>query len=450
MGIISIWAAALTSTLVAQVAELTQAPEHTPSSIDLSVTAQSSFFSFNDISTATSRAGYTFFTQRGAVTLKIKEDPWVFNFRMEHISLAGVSDLPAPLANASTRYPRPGPGIFVSQAYLGYDGLWQGLPLSFKAGSIPIGKHDSLLLDDNGLGIFGFQAEFKDIGPFRFEYLTGNAETSAFGSDKIIFNYVGTSFERTGRWTLGFLAESDKTLRTLEAGPLTSKARRNSLDLHYDQRSNNFSFHGEFVLSQGGYHAGATPAEAKKVKTRATAYAIEGLWRARVPKLESLGLLEWSFLYSFGSGDNKNTEVDEAYFAPLATRFDGTRRTGWGKVLGASAFDTLASTGTWNGLPTGLSGVSTIGLGIKSKPYSILDIPLRFAVKRYEFRATESAGLSKALGGEWSFEISTEFTERFNVQTSFYRFTPDQAYEADGNIPKAIQGLQAIATLSFE
>ncbi len=440
----------LTSQLKAQVAQLPQAAENAISMIDLSVTAQPAYYALSEISTSPRRADYSFFAQRASVNIKIKEDPWIFNFRMEHISLAGVKELPPPLANTSTRYPKPGPGVFVSQAYLAHEGTLGSHPLFFKAGTIPIGRNDSLLLDDNGIGVFGFQIKISGLGPLSLEYMNGNTETSGFGSDRIIFNWLAVGFERTGRWTLAMLTEADKTPRVLEGGPVSGKATRNSFNLHYDQEKANFAFHSEFVLSQGRYFSGLTD-PVQKVKSRTVAYVFEGLWRGRLPKMDFLGPLEWNLLYALGSGDKKNTEVDEAYFAPLATRFDGARRTGWGKALGATTFDALASTGTWNGLPAGLSGVTTFGFGVKSKPYYLLNVPLRLGVSRHELRATEgSGGISKELGGEWSFDISTNFAERFKATVGLYRFTPGKAYEITGETPRPINGVQAIVTLAFE
>ena len=127
-----------------------------------------------------------------------------------------------------------------------------------------------------------------------------------------------------------------------------------------------FLFNLEGALTEGNYFLPGT-VSSQKVIHRANAFALEGGWKTHIPRLEeALGLVDLSFLYAQGSGDKPSTNQDEAFFAPQALRFDGAGRMGRGELLGATAFDALSSSNTWNGLPHGLSGVSTFGFGFKT------------------------------------------------------------------------------------
>lgn len=423
--------------------------EEAPSTINMSVMAEPAFYSWSELSTSTSRADFAYFIQRSHVHLKIAEEPWAFNFRMDNISLIGGAGLPQPLTNISTRYQKPGPNVFVSQVYLGYEGHWGLRPFIFSAGSIPIGAGRGILLDDNGLGIFGLHAALNDLGPLNLEYYGGNTETSSSNNEKVAFNYVNISAKRMGRWALGFLSQIDKSPRTLNKGLVYGKDRRNYYSLNYEQKSKNFLFHSEIIRSEGGYSlAGTNPHE--KIVTAAMAMLFEGAWKATLPRLEFLGPVDLSFIYVQGSGDKSYTNKDEAYFAPLAGRFDGAKRTGFGRLMGASAFDALASTTTWNGLPAGLTGVTVYGVSFKTSPFRILSLPINFGAATHTFRATQSTGLSKDLGAEWSIEASSELSERFRAKACLFHFTPGMAYKIENVRPEPIQGVQAAFSLSFE
>src|SRR3989338_7974907 len=147
-------------------------------SVDITASVEPSFNSWSELSTTTNRPSHSYFTQRGNIHLKIKEAPWTFNMRLEHLSLAGISDLPAPLARIPTRYPKPGPNLFISQANLHYQGLLSASPMDLKIGLIPIQYAQGLVLSDNGLGIFGLHLALKNVGPVQLELFIGNTQSS--------------------------------------------------------------------------------------------------------------------------------------------------------------------------------------------------------------------------------------------------------------------------------
>lgn len=444
--------AAAPAALFAQVAEVTsniQVPEDTPTGIDITVSAEPNYVSWSELSTDTNKPTHSYFVQRGDITLKIKEEPWTFGMRLTHLSLNGVSSLPKPLRQIPTRYPLPGSGVFVSQASLSYVGFAYGRPFSFDAGIIPIHFGKGLILSDNDLGIFGFHGNMENTGPVDVEFYSGNTESSSGSTEKETFYMGNISAERMGKWKLGYMVETDPTIRPMLKGTTYGNSHRNSTLIYYNNKLSNFTFDLEGVFSRGAYFLNGT---GNRIASESSAFALEGGWATHIPRMEkALGELDFTFLYAQGSGDKASSEKDEAYFAPLTKRFDGANRTGWGELLGTSAYDALPSTTTWNGMPIGLSGISTIGLGLKTGEYRVFSIPMRFTFDRYIYRAAQSnGGQPKNLGGEFDFGALIQTHERFKARLVYYMFDADEAYNINGQGISSITGFKASFALSFE
>ncbi|MBI4368919.1 MAG: hypothetical protein HY547_01675 [Elusimicrobia bacterium] len=439
------------SDLFAQIPEL---PPANPSSygsvnVDLSVRAEPGFYSWGEISTSPTRADYSYLAQRSALNLKVTENPWTFNLRLENIYLSGVAGLPKPLSLVPSRYPQPGPSFFVSQSYLSYQNMAERFPLIVEAGIIPVHVENSLVLDDNGLGILGAHAAISAASWLHLNIYSGNTETNNSQADKVLFHYARISAKRMGVWGLGILNELDKTQRSLSLGTTTGYSRRNYYILTYDQQKDIFNLHTQIIRSDGSYDISGTP-ENIPITHRASAYLVKGSWVMWLPRLEVLGPVDFGFTYAQGSGDEATTPEDEAFFAPLANRFNGMAKTGWGDLLGATVFDVLPATGTWNGLPQGLSGVATAGFSITTKPHRVMTIPVDLGISNYLFRATNSSALSKDLGSEWAFHASLTLSSRLQLIAKMFTFVPGLAYEIGGVKPDSIKGLHLVGSLSFE
>ena len=418
-------------------------------SIDLSASMDPTYTSWSDISTAAVPATHSYLTQRSTLNLKITEKPWVLNFRLENIAVVGSGALPAQLDGLSSRYPKPGGAFFLSQAYFLYSGFLRARPARFEAGFLPLNIGHGLLFSDNDLGVMGIHGTLERWGPFDLEVGGGNTKTNA-APENDLFGFVLANLSGMGAWQIGFLPEIDRTPRALNSGQTAGKTRRNNILVAYNQNFNHEFFLSLEAIASGGSYFLANTAPLQKIETKGSAFSIEGGWKTVIPKLESVGPVDFQFTYTQGSGDKSNTTKDESFFAANATRFNGLERTGWGQYLGASTFDALGSSTTWNGLPQGLSGVSVYGLALKTKPYRFLSLPTRIGTGFYKFRASESSnGRSKDLGSEWSLGFQTELNQRFNAKLDYFNFGPGAAYEESGQKAKAVGGVKLKLSLSF-
>lgn len=441
--------------LMAQVPVVSEKPKEdlTPRpavAIDLSASMEPMYFSFSEISTKTNRADYGYFAQKTTINLKIQEDPWMLNLRLQNNSIFGNAALPDPLKLIDTRYPSPGSSFFLTQAYFRNIGLFLNDTYHIEAGIIPLHLGQGLLLSDNGMGFFGLHlAVDKILGPLDFEIALGNTNTAGIEQNNA-FHMMNIGFKRTGNWTLGYLYDIDKSPRLLAKGQPNGNIRRGALSLLYARQTSNYFFNAEVAGLSGAYN----PSDAgsiNKFDIKANAYLLQGGWKALLPRLERLGPMDFSFLFVQGSGDKSATpNTDESYFAPLGQRFNGINRIGQGAFFGAGTSDGLSTTNTWNGLPSGLSGLTTFAVTFQTDAYSIISLPIRFALSRFVFRATQSSGRSKDLGGEWDMTAKTQIKERFGASLTFYNFTAGKAYEENSVKPESISGIKTLLSLAFE
>ncbi|MEK6543243.1 MAG: hypothetical protein AABZ44_02250, partial [Elusimicrobiota bacterium] len=208
--------------------------------IDLSAGIDSTYFSFSEISTTTNRADFGYFAQKSHLAIKISEKPWIFNIKLDNISLYGVESLPEPLSRIETRYSELASTLYISQAYFQYQGLLLSDLFHLQAGIMPMRFGRGMVLDDNSLGIFGAHLGAERVlGPIDIELFTGNTESSSRSRhpQNEVFYMGNLAFERTGRWKIGYMHELDQTARTSSMGPTTGKSRRNNLLLSYDKKT---------------------------------------------------------------------------------------------------------------------------------------------------------------------------------------------------------------------
>ncbi|MFC1522797.1 hypothetical protein ACFL6Y_10350 [Elusimicrobiota bacterium] len=429
-----------------------QQPQSSP--IDLSASIEPSFHGFSQISTQTSRSNYAYLTQRTNIDLNINQYPWDMNLRLSNITLIGRNALPDELQLIETQYSAPGGDIFLPHAYVGYYSHFKGEDLRVELGAIPMHLGNGILLGNNGFGIMGAHLALAKYGPVGVEVYFGNTNNASPNPIDETFGLASLSIKGYGDWKFSFMQEVDKTQRKMATGSNIGKAVRNSSNVSYLKKLKDFHFSLEAVISQGHYRiptvASVKTSQQRKVTTSGNAMVLEGGWKVKFPKLENLGWLDMSIVYGQGSGDKPGTDKDESYFAPAAKRFNGTNRTGWGGGLGASLFDAYASTPTWNGLPTGISGITLYGVTFASKRrYRALGVPLRFAVSSFGFRASTSDNLPKGLGSETSLAVETEIDKRFFARATIFQFSPGKVYELNDKVPNSITGTQIRVSIAF-
>jgi hypothetical protein len=174
------------------------------------------------------------------------------------------------------------------------------------------------------------------------------------------------------------------------------------------------TFDGEAVIQRG---------EAKKLgggtgKYEAHAFMIKGAWNQDI---SFFGASRVRLAYGRSSGNpGSDSSVDKAFFPAFGSRTNGLERKGYGAIAGASLYDMIKTSGTANGLPTGVSGLNVINIGA-DLPYKKLTI----SADLYKFRASKNASDgSLQIASEWDLKASYPMGENLRLSAVYAVFTP--------------------------
>ncbi len=340
------------------------------------------------------------------------------------IGVAGsTGPLQSPFDRIAERYPNTAFIPYVESAFIKTHGLF-GRPIDLTIGQQPFTLGSGLLLADDGVGLPGLAVrgtlpwwEMKAEG---FVFQPRNNQSS--GNSLMLFGF-SLELPSEGNWGLHQLIEKDRSDQVL-LGHRVSKATRSFTSVRYQISYGPMFFDGEAAIERGNATpTGPNPLD-HPITFNGNAQVMRAKWKQPFWKGGAEGIARLTA--ARGSGDNITSPTTSgAFFPTRGHRFDGLERAGFGEFFGATPFDAFGgfSSMTANGLPPGVSGIISLGLGITPPAYRgiILDIDY------WLFQADRnSSGPARTLGNEFDFRLRYGFRDRFNVSASaaFFKAGP--------------------------
>ena len=132
-----------------------------------------------------------------------------------------------------------------------------------------------------------------------------------------------------------------------------------------------------------------------------------------------------------GTGDNAETPTtDEACVPSHGLRYDGLGRVGFGELFAATPYDAFggASTATASGLPIGVSGIISVGMGITPPAWHGITMDIDY----YIYQAERTAfGANRTLGTEVDVRFRYDFRERLQLRLSSAWFEAGPTFNTD-------------------
>ena len=367
---------------------------------------------------------------RAYMTAWLNEDVEA-SFRAQSIGIWGLEGANDPLL-AHTRYPHADGTPWVEEAYVHLPNLFDK-HLNFIIGRQPILIGDGMLVASDELGFDALRAQLR--GPWHTEldvFTAKIAEALSSGKgDSDLKAAIFRAQQEDRHWELGFIQENNGSGGDYRLGISTHTAAR------VDRRFYDGRLFGDLkdayykmeVAMQSG-QASLGP-DGSKVKLKGLGERLE---LGAQKDTEKWGLFGVKALFAQGTGDDNGTaNVDEAFRPTFAHRWDGLQRSGFGSHFAATLSDVYDPNAPFaagsNGIPLGVSGVRTEGLGI----FSTQKVFWTGSLDYYAYTAMESVTGLKNLGDEIDAKVTYRYTGfvTFNVGVSL--FFPGNVYGNDAS-----------------
>lgn len=303
---------------------------------------------------------------------------------------------------------------FVENAFIQLNSML-GSPLTFTFGRQPFRYGDGLILDDDG---FGFEAWRLDLRwPKSFLWTAiGIKSSESSGSqaagekDSDVYGLIA-EYRLNQNYRLGtyYVTEKDKH---------RNDRNQNFIGLRIEGNLEKGAFYkGEYV-QQTGEDNTATG----RIENKGTALLFGGGF---ITDTAGLGKTVINIDYAVGSGDDTGTpNINEAFSPGFGHRRRGVSRAGYGEYYAASLSD------VYGGLPTGSSGVQTMGFNLAISPFTPA---LTLSGSYYNYKAGKiSANPSNELGDEIDLSSKFEYSENITLRFIYAVFAPGKGTKIDG------------------
>lgn len=306
--------------------------------------------------------------------------------------------------------------FFVDKAYIKvYNFIYNDIVATF--GRQPYTLSMGNVLSDNSEGLNGVRLEFLNklkMDSIDFLYFR---ENNPYSEENISENIYGVSLNKSfgdGLWNLYYIANSNNG-KTKDISFDSNKTDKKFSGISYLINSENISYTSEFSLEKGN----SKDISGKNINHNAYSLSINATWKMEIPRF---GNSNARFVYLKSSGNPNSTFTEnKAFYSPYSKRFNGYERIGVGEIYRASIFDTSKTSDTLNGLPDGLSGITTVGFGadlIKGKRTISLDY--------FGYKATQAfnSDSGQSLGTEFDIKYSFDMGEKLNFYLVYATFSP--------------------------
>lgn len=285
-------------------------------------------------------------------------------FRLQSINVWGQETSTGP---AGTRFPKADGTPWVENAYLKVPGLF-GNRLTLTLGRQPMVIGDGLLISDDKAGFNALRGQWTLPKGLGLDIFTAKINEEAGGYNDIDLNGAVLAIAQGDtHWDLAWVQETNGAPSVYPLAGTTTAAtniQRTFYDLRIFGDLQDAYYKLELSLQSGAVRQ----ATGGDITLSGAAQRVEVGAQTDTVRFGRFGV--WA-LYASGSGDDPSTpNEDEAFRATFARRWDGLRRSGFGQYYAATVSDVHDPLHPFSadstGLPTGASGIKTIGLGIST------------------------------------------------------------------------------------
>jgi|GEM_PF-3137311 len=363
------------------------------------------------------------------------------------IGVAGsTTTIASPFDRAAAYYPSVDFVPFLENAYIRVNHLW-GYPLSATFGRQSYKLGSGLLLDDNGAGFTGVSVRaelpWDQMKAEAFAFV--DKDPNAIGPSNNLMLYGGSlGIPTDGLWQVNELVEQEQgdaivygcsADSSIGYGCQASKAIRSFTSLRYAISYGDIFFDGEAALEKGtATPDGPTPAPGH-ITYDGNAEVIRAKWKQPLYHTAGEGIA--SITLARGSGDKAGTgTTDEAFYPTHGAQYDGLERTGFGDFYGATPYSALGgnyatagSSVTRSGLPSGDSGITTVGFAYAFPSFRgfVLDV----AYYLFMTDQVSSQALDRTLGNEYDAHLKYQIRDQLTLSAGMAYFRAGAATDTD-------------------
>jgi hypothetical protein len=367
------------------------------------------------------RLNYTSQSARFYMTSWLNEDVEAA-FRLHSIGFWGVEGSTGP----TTRYPSVNGTPWVEQAYVHLPHLFNKRA-DVTIGRQPITLGDGMIVSDDQLGFNAFRLRLNL--PLRVDadaFTAKGRETLAGSGDTDLLGVVLGTEREHNRWELAWVQEAHRSATEYVLGVSTLTADRvirRFVDLRLFGDLKDAYYKAEVALQSGRM----TPAGgASSVDIKGMGQRLE---LGAQSDTERFGRFGVKALYAAGTGDDAGSPgADQAFRPGFARRWDGLQRSGFGGHFAATlsdAYDPSAPfSPTAGGLPPGVSGIKTLGLGV----FTVQKVFWIGSADYYFYDAAVSPTPNKDLGAELDFDLTFRYTGYVTFSLGADLFFPGKAF----------------------
>lgn len=285
-------------------------------------------------------------------------------FRLQSINLWGQETSTGP---AGTRFPKADGTPWIENAYLRLPGLLRNR-LVLTLGRQPLVIGDGLLVSDDKVGFNALRGQMTLPKGLALDVFTAKINEEAGGYNDFDLNgAVLEVAQGDTHWNLAWVQETNGAAAVYNlAGTTTSVT--NMKRTFYDLRIFGDLQDAYYKLELGLQSGSVRQVTGGDIALSGVAQRVEVGAQTDTARFGRFGV--WA-LYASGSGDDPGTpNEDEAFRATFARRWDGLRRVGFGQYYAATVSDVHDPVNPFSaestGLPTGATGIKTIGLGVST------------------------------------------------------------------------------------
>ena len=404
-------------------------------SLDINTDYRLRGVSYTNLNLQDPRNDRSFMTQNGRLAVVLK-DAWRgtegndegldLGVALRGIGVAGsTTAVQVPFDRAASYYPNTSFTPFFENAYVRLKNVG-GYPWETTIGQQNFKLGSGLLLSDDGAGFTGVSVlgslPLEDMKAGAFVFQPRNQQAGA----NSLMVYGGTiELPTEGTWQLNELVEKDQSPQMTSFGLPINKATRYFTSARYQIAYGPIVFDGEGAIERGS--AVPNPADGinGNILYKGDAEVMRAKWRQPLPARMGEGI--GRITVSRGSGySGRSVNSDEAFFPSHGHRFDGLERDGYGEFFAATPYDAFggASSSTVSGMPAGLTGIETVGIGFT--PPAFYGIALD--IDHYLYQADRNTnGPSRSLGQEWDARLRYRFRDKLSFAASAAYFTTGDA-----------------------
>jgi hypothetical protein len=380
----------------------------------------------NDLDNATNdRFSYYSQNVRAYLTSWLNQDVEA-SLRLQSLNIWGLEgSASAPV----TRYPKSDGTPFVEEAYIHLPhALWKRVDLVLGRQEIVLG--DGLLVSDDDLGFNAIRARAELPWDADADAFTAKI-TEALGAndDFDLYGAVLGLTREHNRWELAWVQERNNAPSPYILGASTAtstKVLRRFYDLRLFGNLKDAYYKAEVALQSGE----AKLLSGQEVSIKGSGHKLELGAETDDFKWGRFGVRG---VYADGSGDDEGTPgTDEAFRPTFSRRYDGFQRVGYGSHFAATLSDAYDRSAPFaaalpaTGLPLGVSGIRTMGLGI----FSTQGVLWTGSLDYYAYTSRTKLAGKNDLGAELDAEVVYRYTGFVTFRLGMAYFFPGEVFGA--------------------